>query len=195
MSSASIVTDFNLTKISNNNYRVSWVADDYYDKNYVYRNSVLLDFIEEGNVNRHVDFTAQPEELSVIEVHRIPSDYSGDVDDIPTITEDVDDLLYLHWDRISDAVYYNIYYSEADNAERLLKRYQQDEITVRYKFALPRLKSISGVWHHFRVEAVDNFNNESTTYEWHHFVYGLPQYPETVTWTGGSGIFNLTIGF
>lgn len=192
--SEALLTTFDLTKISDNIFRISWIADND-DRNYIYRNGVLLGYLDSGT-NRYIEFTADETELSVIEVHDIPIDYDGIVNSytaFPSITERVRDLFTLNWNRVEDAVAYKIYYKEADGSEIDLIKILQDDVTQKYTFTLPRLKSIGGVWHHFRVESLDNWNNESNVLYWHYFVYGLPEFPSSVEVTGGSGVFNIKI--
>jgi len=123
-----------------------------------------------------------------VEVHEADA-----TEPVASITADIEPHV-LRWDRVDDAVYYNIYHREADGTERRIKKfYQNEEISWRYEFTLPVLNGIGGVWHHFRVESVNEWERASERDQWHFFVYGLPPVPASVDLSGGGGVFALRV--
>lgn len=194
-----IIEDFVVNRISNVWWSVSWTATDLELTSWLFINGILQgQYSDDLTLERYAEFSVVENTMNLIEIHEgkadDPTTTMNEGDPIITYNKKLDDY-DIHWDRVDDAEYYNIYHQEADGVENLIFVYAQEEETEKYILHAPVLNSVDGVWHHFRVEAVDFWNNESTTALWHYFVYGMPDVPSNITITAGSGagLFNISV--
>lgn len=92
------------------------------------------------------------------------------------------------WNAVADAVRYRVYHRKAGEAtERLIYDKAVLEGITRYVIDCPiHLEGTGGVWHLFRVEAVDEYGNESVRQYWAYFAMALPKEPAGLQVVAGS---------
>jgi len=195
-----LIETFNVVKLSETYWQVDWTATDLTKTCWLFANGLLVGKYFDGTTyERSAEVSVERDRMVFLEIHEAVGD---DPETTPDETEPVASITtyglqpyVLRWDRVSDAVYYRIYHREAEGSESTLTRVYQDNVTEVYEYTLPELNDIGGVWHHFRVESVNEWELASEREQWHFFAYGLPPQPESVTVNGGGGIFALRVDF
>ena len=93
----------------------------------------------------------------------------------------------LSWNPVEEAARYRIYHRKrGDVAETVIYDKPALQGLERCEVTCPvLLDGRGGVWHFLRVEAVDEYGNESTRQSWTCFVMDLPPVPERVLVTEG----------
>jgi len=93
----------------------------------------------------------------------------------------------LSWNPVEEATRYRIYHRKrGEAAETLIYDKPALQGLDRCEVVCPiLLDGRGGVWHFLRVEAVDEYGNESTRQSWTYFVMDLPPVPERVSVTEG----------
>jgi len=192
-----LIDTYTLTKITNTYLRLEWTATDLSKTCWVYRNGVFIGkYYDTTTLVRLTEFSIELDSLSVIEIHEAQDDdpatpaYEAEPVESFTVPYRLHDL---HWDRVDDAVYYEVYHKIANGTEREIETIYQQDGVEKYVWTTPELERTGGVWHHFRVEAVDEWEHRSTRELWHFFVYGMPALPSAVQVTGGGGVFNVVL--
>lgn len=102
----------------------------------------------------------------------------------------------LIWNGVPEAVLYRIFHRAFGGvAERLIYEDAGAPDVVIQKIDCPeRLDGVGGRWHFLRVEAVDEFGNESQRESWAFFVMEPPAVPEIEIEAGsGPGLYTLII--
>jgi len=93
----------------------------------------------------------------------------------------------LAWNAVPDAVRYRVYHRKRGEGETVVYDRPAKDGLERYEIACPvALEGRGGVWHFFRVEAVDEYGNESTRQAWTYFVTDLPPVAEHLSVVDGS---------
>lgn len=185
-----LINNFDLKKITPSVVRCEWTATDTAKTCWFFRNGELIDTIHDtSSLNRAIEFSIEEGSSSVIDIHEVDGD-----EDVRTINSSRK-TYNLEWHRFDDAVYYLIYHSVGNESESILTRLSQNPSTVKYVYKAPKLEWLDGVWHHFRVESVDKWGNESVRRLWHYFVYDMPSFPDTIEVSGSGGIFKVEIAF
>lgn len=185
-----LIDSYQLKSVTPNVIRCEWDATDLNKTCWFYRNGELIDKIKNTNtLSRSVEFSIEQNTSSVIEIHEV-----SDGENVRSINI-ARSSYEVHWYRVEDAAYYLIYHSVEDGGEILLQRINQNPEDEYYFWTTPPLKWIDGVWHHFRVEAVNIWEKRSTTKAWHYFVYGMPSQPSDVSITGTGGLFKVELTF
>jgi len=192
-----LIDTFTLNRITDTYVSVAWTATDLTKTCWLYNNGILIgQYLDGTTLAREVEFSVKEDQYHLIEIHEAQGDdpetgidESDPVETITVVYEDYD----LKWNRVPEAVYYEIFHTVANGVERKIKTvYQQDDVSLYIRPA-PELEREGGIWHHFRVESVDEWENRSVRKQWHYFVYGRPPVPESVIVTGGSGVFDITV--
>jgi hypothetical protein len=128
---------------------------------------------------------------------------AGEVQDVSDITESISPIEiepnikpYISWNAVSDAERYRIYHKEGvSGTEELIDEYLA-ETTTDYIIRIDEdLNGNGGIWHFFRVEAIDESGNESTRASWRFWIYNVPDAIANLTVENGSGagLFNITV--
>ncbi len=172
---------------------VSWDAPSAHWVSWVFVNGkhVVGPFYA-GEVSRSVRIPHPAGGTVAVEIHDVPSD-SESVDPVAVVPNTRPDLI---WNAVEGAVRYRIYHRVKGGVETKIHDQAAEEGVDRYRISCPiQLTGKGGVWHFFRIEAVDNYANESTRDAWTYFVFDLPEVPETLVITDGStsGLFDFDI--
>ena len=102
----------------------------------------------------------------------------------------------LSWNPVTGAVRYRVYHRVKGGVETRIYDQPAAEGLEHYRITCPiLLEGKGGVWHFFRVEAVDRYGHESTREAWTYFVWDLPAAPGGLVVTDGSapGLFDFEI--
>ena len=144
-----------------------------------------------GTAERVVKIPLGLADVVSLEIHDFPDD--AVVPDAVEIRPNTRPM--IAWNAVSDAVRYRVYHRERSGAETLDYDRAASAGLERYEIACPvALVGRGGVWHFFRVEAVDEYGNESTRLAWTYFVTDLPPVPEHLSVAAGSSPGTYTFG-
>jgi hypothetical protein len=126
-----------------------------------------------GTADRMVKISFSLGNVARIEIHNFPDDsVQPDPIQVEPNTRPV-----LSWNPVEEAIRYRVYHRKRGDAV---------ETVIYDKPALQGLERceatcpvLPGGWHFLRVEAVDQYGNESTRQSWTFFVMDLPSVPGT----------------
>mgnify|MGYP006297037157 CR=1 FL=1 len=186
-------SSFRLTPKDSSRSWLSWEAPGVDWVSWVFANGrhVVGPFYA-GQASRSV-YIPHPSGTTVaVEIHDLPGD-TEPVDPVAVMPNTRPDIL---WNAVPEAERYRIYHREGDGAETLIYDEPAEEGLERHRVTCPvELAGRGGVWHFFRVEAVDNYANESTREAWTYFVMDLPAPAGELVITDGSapGLFDFEI--
>jgi hypothetical protein len=184
--------DYRITPKDSKNAHVRWSAPSATDRSWIFINgSHVLGpiFIEE--IERVVKIPFALADVIKIEIHDLPDGVNTNAIEI---TPNVKPILI--WNHVPEAVRYRIHHRESGLTESVIYDKKIVSGITRYVINCPiTLNGKGGVWHFFRVEAVDQYGNESTRQTWSFFVMDTPEVPSSLTVTDGSlpGTFNFLI--
>ena len=122
---------------------------------------------------------------------------STDTDDVPASMEEppfVEPL--IAWNKVEAAVCYRIYHTIFDTGSIESKLIEIPAMSMdRIEINCPRqLEGRGGRWHSFRVEAVDQFGNESENHRLAYFAADLPMPPQlSISRNIETGLFNFRV--
>lgn len=159
---------------------VSWIIINGGEKVF---GPLLMDTLQ-----RSVGIPFTVDDVLVIEVHDLPIEQIAEPIHIPPNTRPT-----LRWNPVEAAVRYRIYHQSGEAAETRI----YDGLANITETKCPvELTGINGVWQFLRVEAVDQYGNESTRQTWRFYACDLPESPAmlTVTDGGSPGTFTFEIG-
>jgi hypothetical protein len=102
----------------------------------------------------------------------------------------------IGWNGVDEAACYRVYHTIFDGGTMETLLCEVPPVSSRLEINCPiRLEGKGGRWHSFRVESVDQFNNESENEIVPHFAADLPPKPKlTITRDTTSGLLNFRIG-
>ena len=145
-----------------------------------------------GTIERKIQIPFASDDVVKIEIHDV-LDFTEPVESIWTKpnTKPI-----IKWVSVTDSVRYRIFHAEGAGPESLIYDTPGLVGIIRNEVKSPiRLNGLGGVWHFFRVEAVDQFGNESTRAVWRFFVTDVPATVDTVTVAVGSGagLYDITL--
>jgi len=172
---------------------LSWTAVDASLQSWVFVNGTKLYgplFLE--TAERSVPVPLPAGECRAIEVHDLPSGaVATPVFETPTSRP------AIQWNPVPQAQRYRLYHREGSGPERCLL----DRPASAFRGTPIRIDSpvefagVGGVWHFLRVEAVDQYGNESTRLVWRWFAVAPPRSPSRIDVAEGSapGLFRITV--
>jgi len=101
----------------------------------------------------------------------------------------------LQWKTIPNAIFYNIFHKEGDGGteEKLETVPPVTDSDIQEFQTRQALNGVGGVWHFFRVEAVDEDNAESISLDFPVFIRDQPVQPSDISVAGGAGTFTITL--
>lgn len=121
--------------------------------------------------------------VKCIEIH----DFSDDAVVPSAIEVQPNTRPLIGWNASADAERYRIYHSVRGGSESLIYDRAATDGIEHYEVLCPvALDGLGGVWHSIRVEAVDEYGNESTRACWTYFATDLPGAPANILVTAGS---------
>lgn len=131
-------------------------------------------------------------ECLAVEVHDLPSGkIATPVFETPNIRP------LIQWNPLAEAQRYRLYHHEGNGGERrILDRAASDFRGLPIAIELPvELNGLGGIWHFLRVEAVDEYGNESTRLAWRCFAMEPPRLPSRIDIADGTspGLFSITV--
>jgi len=136
-----------------------------------------------GTAERVVKIPFALADVVSLEIHDFPDD--AVIPDPVEVKPNTRPL--IHWNAVPDAVRYRVYHRRRGEAESVVYDRAAKEGLDRYEIICPiELEGRNGVWHFFRVEAVDEYGNESTRQAWAYFVMDLPPVPEHLSVADGA---------
>ncbi|MBT4816247.1 MAG: hypothetical protein HON70_11140 [Lentisphaerae bacterium] len=172
---------------------LAWTVEDPALENWVFVNGVklygplLLDTLE-----RSVPVPLRADECLAVEVHDVsPEGIATPVFETLTTTPEI------QWNPLPGAQRYRLYHREGSGAERrVFDRPATDYRGTPIRIDAPvELNGVGGVWHFLRVEAVDDYGNESTRRAWRFFAQEPPRLPSRIEIADGAspGLFTITV--
>ncbi len=172
---------------------LSWIVDDTALESWVFVNGtklygpLLLETLE-----RSVPVPLRADECLAVEVHdSAPEGIATPIFESPTTTPQI------QWNPLAGAQRYRLYHREANGSERrVFDRPASDFRDVPIRIDGPfELNGIGGVWHFLRVEAMDEYGNESTRRAWRFFAQEPPRLPSQIEIADGTspGLFTITV--
>jgi len=175
------------------NINVSWTSDDETARSWIFVNGKLaVGPFMAGTKERSIVLPVPNDKTFKIEVH----DYYGDSTAPNSIEEQPQVQPLIAWNAVESAVCYRIYHTIFDNGsiESLLVQVPPLS-SERVEIDCPKpLEGRGGRWHLFRVESVDQFNNESENEIVPYFAADLPPPPTlTISRNTQTGLFSFRI--
>jgi len=176
--------------------RAYWESAGAEDVSWVFINGFLESpLFAEVTTPRYMDFALPDGETAAVEIQDIDDD--GDLVPWP-ITVRPNTLPTITWNSVADAVEYRIYQQEGASGSETLIATVEDMEDIIYDIELDEedeLNGAGGVWHFFRVESVDQYENESTRTQWAYWAYDTPAGITNLTVSdgSGSGLFDIEI--
>ena len=176
------------------NINVSWTSDDETARSWIFVNGKLVvgPFMA-GTKERSIVLPVPNDKTFKIEVH----DYYGDGIAPNSIEEQPQVQPLIAWNAVESAVCYRIYHTifNTGSIESLLLQVpplSSDRIEIDCPV---KLEGRNGRWHSFRVEAVDQFGNESENHRLAFFAADLPTPPQlSISRNIETGLFNFRVG-
>jgi hypothetical protein len=183
-----------ITSLSTSKILLEWESPNADDVSIIYVNGVLASTIyytEEATRSAIIDLNVH--DSATIEVH----DLLAGTEVCPSIYDVKNTQPALKWNYVEDAVQYYVYHYQAgDASESLIQRINAKLNETNYTVQCRKiLDGISGKWHFFRVESVDEYGNISERKHWRYYVYEPPEPASSIEIENGSssGLFNITI--
>ena len=187
-------SNYRLTQLDSRRCRLHWIAANADDVSWVFANGrKLIGPLIADTAERSVRIHFPVDDVLCLEIHDVPQDQP------PAITTQIepDTQPLLVWASLAKAVRYRIYHRTAGKEEHCiynrLARNTGDLCQVQCPILLA---GTGGVWHFLRVEAVDQYGNESTRQSWRFYATDVPAAPSDLSVVEGTipGTFTFTIG-
>jgi hypothetical protein len=183
---------YRITPKDSKNCNIHWNAPSANDVSWIYINGeYVLGPILIRKKERIVKIPFATNDVIKIEVHDLPNNITINAIEITPNIKPV-----LIWNSTPEAIRYRIYHLESGKIENIIYDRKATDGIDRYVINCPiTLNGKGGVWHFFRVEAVDLYGNESTRQNWSFFVMDTPLEPSDLAISNGSlpGTFNFLI--
>ena len=191
------------------NVCISWTSDDETAMSWIFLNGKLVvgPFMA-GTKERSIVLPVPTDKTFKIEVH----DYYGTT---PHSSEELPQTRpIITWDAVGSAFGYKIYHTIFDIGQRAVASQSAPGYAVasessitsllaqvppisteRIEIDCPtKLEGRGGRWHHFRVESVDQFGNESENHRLAFFATDFPKPPQLlITRNTETGLFNFRV--
>lgn len=172
---------------------VSWEAPAADCVSWVFVNGVrVVGPLYAGEIARSVRIPHPTNGTVAVEIH----DVASEAEPVDPVAVRPNTQPELSWNPVTEAVRYRVYHRVKGGLEARIYDQPAAEGTEHYRITCPvLLEGKGGVWHFFRVEAVDRYGNESTREVWTYFVWDLPAAPGGLLVTDGSapGVFDFEI--
>ena len=186
--------NYRITQLDSRRCRLHWTAANADDVSWVFANGrKLVGPLIADAAERSVRIYFAVADVLCLEIHDIPQDQPPAV--ATQIEPDTQPLLL--WASLAEAVRYRIYHRTEGTDEHCiynrLARNTGDLCQVQYPISLI---GTGGVCHFLRVEAVDQYGNESTRQSWRFYATDVPEAPSDLSVVEGSipDTFTFTIG-
>jgi hypothetical protein len=141
-----------------------------------------------GERDRSLRIPFEADEVQALEIHDLPPEEIAEAIFTAPNTRPI-----LRWNAVNDVIRYRVYHQMESSPEERI--YDGDNTILQIRCPV-ELTGTGGVWHFLRVEAVDEYGNESTRQSWRFYAYDLPSPPATLAVTNGEtpGTFTIEIG-
>ncbi len=177
--------------IGENQASIYWTSDTAEMRSWVFINGrfSLGPFIAETR-ERNIVLAIPEGTTFLVEIHDFDDDTVQDsIEQKPLVRPTIG------WNGVDGAVSYRIYHSIFDGGTLETLLCEVPPYSGRMEIDCPiRLEGKNGRWHSFRVETVDQFNNESENEVVAHFAADLPSPPQLlISRDTSSGLLNFSI--
>ncbi|GHT16597.1 hypothetical protein FACS1894189_0650 [Planctomycetales bacterium] len=176
---------------------LSWTSESADSRSYIFINgSLVVSGFMAGTKERSATLPVPPDSTFRIEIHEFT-----DEDVSPNSTEELPQVRpQVAWNSVDTATSYKVYHTifpccfSGGEIESLLATVPAIA-TERIEINCPvKLEGKSGRWHSFRVEAIDQFGNESVSEVIPHFAVDLPPPPKlTISRDTQTGLLSFRI--
>ena len=177
--------------LAQNQVALYWTSDTAEKRSWVFINGrfSIGPFLAETQ-ERNIVLTIPEGTTFVVEVH----DFDDDTVPRPVEQEPLV-CPTIGWNGVDEAACYRIYHTIFDGGTMETLLCEVPPVSSRLEIDCPiRLEGKGGRWHSFRVESVDQFNNESENEIVPHFATDLPPKPVLlITRDTTSGLLNFRI--
>ena len=177
--------------LAQNQVALYWTSDTAEKRSWVFINGrfSIGPFLAETQ-ERNIVLTIPEGTTFVVEVH----DFDDDTVPRPVEQEPLV-CPTIGWNGVDEAACYRIYHTIFDGGTMETLLCEVPPVSGRLEIDCPiRLEGRGGKWHSFRVESVDQFNNESENEIVPHFATDLPPKPVLlITRNTTSGLLNFRI--
>ena len=186
--------NYRITLLDSRRCRVHWTSASADDISWIFANGRKIVgplIVDTAERNVRISFSAS--DVLCLEIHDIPQDQPVVV--TTQIKPNTQPLLV--WAPLLEAIRYRIYHRTAGIAEhRIYNRPARDNSELCRVHCPIRLTGTGGVWHFLRVEAVDQYGNESTRQSWRFYATDVPEAPSSLSVIEGAipDTFTFTIG-
>ena len=172
---------------------LSWTVEDPALESWVFVNGVkLYGPLLLETLGRSVPVPLRADNCLTVEVHDMPPEGIATPVFETTTTTPV-----IQWNPLPGAQRYRLYHWEGSGTERrVFDRPSTDYRGTPISIDAPlEMNGLGGVWHFLRVEAVDEYGNESTRRAWRFFAQELPRLPSRIEIAAGAspGLFTITV--
>ena len=186
--------NYRLTQLDSRRCRLHWTAPNADDVSWVFANGhkVAGPLIIDSS-QRSVRISFAVDDILSLEIHDMPQDQPPAV--ATQIEPDTQPLLI--WAPLAEAVRYRIYHHTDGVAEHCIYNRPVRNTGDLCQVLCPiSLAGTGGVWHFLRVEAVDQYGNESTRQSWRFYATDVPAAPSDLSVVEGAipDTFTFTIG-
>ncbi len=185
-----LIEDFRIALLNTRSAIVSWTVPNTSDVSWIYSNGVLVRGpLYLGTLDREIQIPFTDAETQAIEVHNF--DTGQEVSDFIEIRPNTKPI--IQWVASIDGASYKIYHTPFGGSEKLIYDRLADEGKLRYSIDSPIIMPPG--WNFVRVEALDQFGNESVRGNWNYLVFDLPDPASNLTVADGSGagLFDIAI--
>ena len=186
--------NYRLTQLDSRRCRLHWTAANADDVSWVFANGrkVAGPLIADA-AERSVRIPFAVDDVLCLEIHDVPQDQ------LPAIAMQIepDTQPLLVWAPLAEAVRYRIYHrTEGTDEHCIYNRLARNTGDLCQLLCPISLAGTGGVWHFLRVEAVDQYGNESTRQSWRFYATDVPEAPSDLSVVEGSipDTFTFTIG-
>ena len=186
----SLITSFTVLAFSDIESFLEWTSANASDTSYVFLNGRLVyGPYNPGTATRSLIVPLKYDDYGKFDIH----DFTSSRDDNRSIEVEDYTKPKIKWTHDGvDTVAYYVYHKKGVSGDEV-QIYQGDKIddTVKYEIDCPIL--LDEGWHFFRVEALNEYGNETTVDAWPFFVFDTPGVLSSVSIAGAAGSFTLTI--
>lgn len=185
-----MIVDFRISLQNSKNAIVSWASSNADNISWIYADGGLVRGpLALGTLNRTMQIPMVDGITRALEVHDFAIDESpSNPVEIRPNTRPI-----IQWIASATGKRYKVYHTPFGGSESLIYNRLAEGDKVNYILKSPALL-VAG-WHFFRVEALDEFGNESVRANWNYLVFDLPAPATDLEIVDGSGanLFDITI--
>ncbi len=185
-----LIEDYRLAFNNAGNARVSWTSDNADNVSWIYVDGGLARGpLYLGVTEREMSIPFKDGVTRAIEVHDFPDGtiVTPPIEIVPN-TKPI-----IQWIASPTATRYKVYLTPFGESESVIYNRLAQEDKINYQLKLT--KALTPGWNFIRVEAIDEFGNESVRFNWNYLVFDLPAPADNLAIVDGSGagLFDISI--